>query len=93
MLTPQKMEGMEYFIMHHGDEMVSGVLQMDAQWEGIPPHWMGYFGVENTDATLEKVVACGGKVAVPAFDTPYGRMAVISDPAGAVISIAQVAAA
>ncbi len=91
-LTPQKMEGMEYFIMHHGDEMVSGVLQMDAQWEGIPPHWMGYFGVENTDATLEKVVACGGKVAVPAFDTPYGRMAVISDPAGAVISIAQVSA-
>jgi predicted enzyme related to lactoylglutathione lyase len=39
------------------------------QWEGIPPHWMGYFGVENTDVALEKVVAGGGKVLVPAFDT------------------------
>ena len=49
-LTALKMEGMEYFTMHRGEQMVCGVLQMDANWEGIPPHWMGYFAVDNTDA-------------------------------------------
>lgn len=92
-LTAQKMEGMEYYMLQHGDEMLCGIMQMDEQWEGIPPHWMGYFGVDNTDAALEKVVAGGGKVLVPAFDMAYGRMAVIADPYGAAISIVQLAAA
>ena len=78
-----------YYIMQRGEAMFHGVLQMDAQWEGIPPHWMGYFQVDNTDAAIERAVAAGGKLAVPAFDMEYGRMAVISDPAGAVFSIVQ----
>lgn len=88
--SPQKMEGVDYYyIMQRGEAMFHGVLQMDAQWEGIPPHWMGYFQVDNTDAAIERAVAAGGKLAVPAFDMEYGRMAVISDPAGAVFSIVQ----
>lgn len=92
-LTSHKMEGMEYFILQRGEEMICGVLQMDANWEGIPPHWMGYFFVDNTDAALEIVVAAGGKVMVPAFDMAYGRMAVIADPFDATISIVQPPAA
>lgn len=88
--SPQKMEGVDYYyIMQRGEAMFHGVLQMDEQWEGIPPHWMGYFQVDNTDAAIERAVAAGGKLAVPAFDMEYGRMAVISDPAGAVFSIVQ----
>ena len=86
-LTEQKMEGMDYYILQHGFDMVCGVLQMDENWEGIPPHWMGYFTVDDTDAALERVVAAGGQVRVPAFDMSYGRMAVIADPFGATISI------
>jgi hypothetical protein len=54
---------------------------------------MGYFSVDNTDAAIERAVAAGGKLQVPAFDMQYGRMAVLSDPAGAVFSIVQSPAA
>lgn len=88
-LTPNKMDGMNYYIMQRGDQMICGVSQMDGAWQGFPPHWMGYFNVENTDATLEQITAAGGKVYSPAFDTPYGRMAVVTDPFGAAFSIVQ----
>jgi predicted enzyme related to lactoylglutathione lyase len=91
--TSQKMEDMEYFMLQRDGAPFCGVMQMDEQWEGIPPHWMGYFAVGNTDVALEKVVAGGGKVLVPAFDMAYGRMAVIADPAGAALSIVQLAMA
>ncbi|MEZ4870584.1 MAG: VOC family protein [Caldilineaceae bacterium] len=87
--TAAKMEGMEYYMLQHGDQTLCGVLQMDENWEGIPPCWSCYFAVDNTDAALTGVVAAGGQVRVPAFDMPYGRMAVVSDPAGAVFSIVQ----
>jgi hypothetical protein len=87
--TPDKMEGQEYHIMKRGADMLCGVLQMDENWQGMQPHWMGYFAVDNTDAAIERAVAAGGKVAVPAFDMQYGRMAVLADPAGAHFSIVQ----
>ena len=34
--------GAEYYTLNHGEEMLAGILQMDANREGIPPHWMGY---------------------------------------------------
>jgi uncharacterized protein len=88
-LTPHKLEDQEYFIMQRGEEMFFGVMQMDEQWGNLPPHWMGYFAIDNTDAALERVLAAGGSIGAPAFDTPYGRMAVIVDPAGAAVSIVQ----
>lgn len=77
----------EYWTLHRGDTTVAGVLQMTKEWEGIPPHWMTYFAVSDADATVEKVAELGGKVSVPPFDTPYGRMSVVNDPQGAVFSI------
>lgn len=91
-LTAHKLEGQEYFIMQRGEEMFFGVMQMDEQWGDLPPHWMGYFAVDDTDAALERVLAAGGSIGAPAFDTPYGRMAVIVDPYGATISIVQLPA-
>ena len=90
-LTAHKTEfaGTDYYYLQRGDKMCAGILQMDTNWEGIPPHWMGYFQVDNTDTAVERAVAAGGKVHVPAFDMEYGRMAVIGDPAGAVFSIIQ----
>jgi hypothetical protein len=83
------MEGTDYHMLQHGEEMICGILQMDHNWEGIPPHWMGYFAIDNTDAAIERAVAAGGKLHVPAFDMQYGRMAVLADPAGATFSIVQ----
>lgn len=87
--TPDKMEGMEYYTMQRGEEMLYGIMQMDENWEGIPPHWVGYFAVDNTDAACERAVAAGGQVRSPAFDTPYGRIGVLVDPAGAGFCVVQ----
>jgi uncharacterized protein len=87
--TKMEMEGAAYYMMQRGEAMLCGILQMDHHWEGIPPHWMGYFQVDNTDAAIERAVAAGGKLHVPTFDMQYGRMAVLADPAGATFSIVQ----
>lgn len=90
-LTANKMEmqGTDYYVLQRGDDMLAGILQMDENWVGIPPHWMGYFVVDNLDASIERAVAAGGKVHVPPFDVPYGRTTVLSDPFGANFSIIQ----
>lgn len=84
----RKMEGMDYDTLHLGDQTAGGVLQMDAHWPAdVPPHWMVYLAVEDTDAACARVKELGGKVYVPAFDTPYGRISVVEDPQGAVFSV------
>jgi predicted enzyme related to lactoylglutathione lyase len=51
---------------------------------GVPPHWQMYVTVADVDATAALVEAAGGSVHVPPFDVmDAGRMAVITDPAGA----------
>jgi predicted enzyme related to lactoylglutathione lyase len=87
-LEARKLEGqMEYWTLHKGDTTVGGVLQMTKEWAGVPPHWMNYFAVPDADAAAKKIAELGGKVSVPPFDTPYGRIAVVNDPTGAVFSV------
>jgi predicted enzyme related to lactoylglutathione lyase len=58
--------------------------------QGIPSHWMSYVSVADADKTASSVRQLGGKVMAEPFDVQQiGRMAVISDPAGATISIWQ----
>jgi predicted enzyme related to lactoylglutathione lyase len=51
---------------------------------GVPPHWQMYITVADVDAAAALVEGAGGSVHVPPFDVmEAGRMAVITDPAGA----------
>lgn len=59
------------------------LLQMNEQWEGMPPAWAPYFAVADVDATCAAITANGGTVAVPPTDIAPGRFAVIADPQGA----------
>ena len=53
-----------------------------------PPHWNAYVAVESADRSAEKAKQLGGTVLMDPFDvTDAGRMAVIQDPTGAVISL------
>ncbi len=73
-----------YTVLRHGEEWLAGV--MDASGllpDGVPAHWSVYFGVEDTDAALARIVDLGGAVVLPAEDTEYGRLAVATDPTGA----------
>ncbi|HEX9516175.1 MAG TPA: VOC family protein [Streptosporangiaceae bacterium] len=52
-----------------------------------PAHWMTYFGVEDADQASDVVTKLGGSVMRPAWDTPYGRMAIMTDDQGAAFAI------
>ena len=59
---------------------------------GQHPSWSTYFGTTDTDQAVAAVTAGGGHVIRPASDSPYGRMAVVSDDQGAVFSLIALAA-
>ena len=59
---------------------------------GVPKGWSTCFAVPSTDGAVGTVTAAGGKVLMPAEDTPYGRFAVVADPWGASFSVMEVAA-
>ncbi len=54
----------------------------------MPPWWTTYISVASADATTTAVMANGGTVMVPPMDVlDVGRMAVCTDPGGAVFSV------
>ena len=81
-----------YYVLWKDDEAVAGILEMTAEWQGVPPHWMPYFEVADCDAAARAAEEAGGTVSVPPFDTEYGRIAVVTDPFGAVFSVNQTTA-
>lgn len=58
----------------------------------MPPHWMVYFAVDDTDAACATATQHGGSVLAPPWDTPFGRMAVLAGPEGAVFMVSSPAA-
>jgi predicted enzyme related to lactoylglutathione lyase len=57
---------------------------------GIPPMWNTYVNVDDVDATVQKWTAAGGSVVMPVMDVfTSGRMAILADPEGAVVSLWQ----
>jgi uncharacterized protein len=78
-----------YFIARLHDRDVAGV---GSQMEGSPPitAWNTYIAVDSADDAATKVTAGGGTTLVEPFDVlDAGRMALFSDPSGAVFSVWQ----
>ena len=87
-LTTERMdmgEGEPYTVFKAGEAMVGG--SMPPQMPGVPSHWHVYFGTDDADATAARAAELGGSVIVPPFDTPVGRIAILSDPQGAMFSV------
>jgi predicted enzyme related to lactoylglutathione lyase len=73
-----------YTTLKHGESWLAGIMDASAFLaEGSPAHWSVYFGVEDADAALKRIVDLGGSIVAPAEDTPYGRLATATDPTGA----------
>jgi predicted enzyme related to lactoylglutathione lyase len=67
---------------------MAGMMQKPPQMPAeIPPHWMVYFTVTDTDATVEKVKSLGGSLVTGPVDIEPGRFAVVSDPAGGMFAV------
>jgi uncharacterized protein len=54
--------------------------------DDTPSHWSITFAVDDADAIADRAARLGGKVLVPPTDAPWVRMAVLSDPQGAVFT-------
>jgi predicted enzyme related to lactoylglutathione lyase len=81
-------EGMNYATLDLDGRPVGGIGEIGAEQPAeTPAAWGTYFAVADTDAAVATAVELGGTVIAPAWDSPYGRMAVVSDSQGAVFSV------
>jgi len=79
--------GPPYAVFEVDSKLAGGAVEMDEGWGDVPPHWMIYFEVADTDAAATSVERLGGQVVSPPRDSPYGRMAVLRDPQGGAFSV------
>ncbi len=81
---------MGYKIFEANGVGVGGMMELtdEHKAEGIPPNWTRYVAVDDVDASARLFEEKGGKIMRPPFDIPeVGRMAVVTDPFGAVLCI------
>ena len=84
----QEMGPMVYTSFMNGDRPAGGMYKPTPEMGEIPPNWLVYFAVDDTDAKLQKANELGATTIVPAMDIPgTGRFAVVQDPQGAAFGI------
>jgi uncharacterized protein len=72
-----------YSLLTLGDTPVTGLMNMpeDARRMGVTPRWIGYVGVDDVDAAVDRTKQLGGAVYVPPTDVPnISRFSVVADP-------------
>jgi len=83
-------DGGEYHTAKLGDTWVAGVFDMTTMpgSEAMAPQWMTYLAVDDVDATVAATTAAGGHVLQAPYDVPgVGRIAMITDPGGAMLGL------
>ena len=77
-----------YSQVFNGDMSYSGVMNAASM---LPPEapsfWQMYVMVDDVAATVEQVTSLGGSVLMPPEETPYGTLASLKDPFGAVFNL------
>ncbi len=81
--------GMTYTEFKLGDDSIAGGMSLPPGMPAdAPSHWIVYFAVTDTDATVARLTALGGTVHHPPEDIPeVGRFAIVADPQGAVFGL------
>jgi uncharacterized protein len=63
---------------------VAGIAKLSREWP-FPPAWTVYLASDDADETARRVEEAGGTVSMPPMDVmDHGRMAIFTDPTGAV---------
>src|ERR1019366_4079827 len=67
-----------YTLFTAGTAAVSGLMDLpeDGRKMGATPRWMGYVGVDDVDATADRIKRLGGAVYVPPTNSNIGRLSV-----------------
>jgi predicted enzyme related to lactoylglutathione lyase len=83
-----EMGGGEYTTWRLDGQPVGGMADITGRVpDEVPAHWLAYFAVADTDATVARAQELGGDVNVPPMDIPAGRFAVLGDTHGAVFGV------
>jgi predicted enzyme related to lactoylglutathione lyase len=86
------MPGMPYILFTVEGASVSGLMGLpeDAKTIGEKPSWIGYVGVDDVDATADRIKRLGGAVHVPPQDiSNISRFSVVADPQMATLALLQ----
>jgi predicted enzyme related to lactoylglutathione lyase len=79
-----------YSIAKASDDRIAAGIGQIPEGQEMPPSWTVYFGTEDADATCAKIAEHGGTVMMPPMDVAEnGRMAMCTDPTGAVFGLWQ----
>lgn len=77
-----------YGQMFIGDMSYSGIMDAAKLHPAeVPSFWQVYITVDDVDASVKHAQELGGTALMPGEVTPYGTLAVITDPLGAVIAL------
>jgi uncharacterized protein len=79
----------DYATFHLGGDPLGGMGGLMGAPDGTPSHWLAYFAVADADAAVAAVERGGGAVMMRPESTPYGRIAIVTDPFGAVFALLQ----
>jgi uncharacterized protein len=77
-------DALGYHFLSRNRQPVAGIEQMPE--DTAHPHWMVYFQVEDTDAAYRALEAGGQPLREP-WNTPFGRMALVSDNTAGVFAM------
>lgn len=88
--TDLSTEGFQYVSFEVGGQTRGGLGSISPEWgPDVPPHWLTYFQVADADTAVAYVGSHGGVVVRPAWDTEYGRMAILEGPFGETFAVMQ----
>jgi uncharacterized protein len=74
-----------YLSIKNGEANNGGIRRLDPA--GTPPHWLVYFGVEDSDAALAKLEELGGTKMAGPIDIQIAKIAIVQDQQGAVFAL------
>ena len=78
-----------YTMWMSGETAVGGLMALPDQsrQQGAPPHWLAYIETTDVDATVAAALSRGAQLLQGPMDIPtIGRVAVLTDPQGAVFA-------
>jgi predicted enzyme related to lactoylglutathione lyase len=88
-LTDQPLPGDGVYTMaSQAGKAITGMGELPAGMDGIPPHWNSYITVDDIDATTAMAAELGGVVIEQPFAVmDAGRMSLIQDPTGGMVAL------
>ena len=79
-----------YVTQVQGELQYAGIMDITSAMPAeVPAHWSVYFDVADIDASCATAVELGATVVMPPEETPYGRLAMLTDPMGAAFKLHQ----